>query len=290
MAINVIAEIGCNHMGDIGIAKKMIDIAANYCKCKIVKFQKREVELYENSTLYKKPHPKIENSYGRTYGEHRKKLELSIDDHEILREYCHTRNVHYTCSVWDVPSAQKIIKLNPYFIKIPSACNLNFMLLEYLFNHWKGKIHISLGMTTNQNINKLYKYCIDKKRITDCVFYHCTSDYPVSFENVNALQIKYLKDNLSLLGGIGYSGHHLGIAVDILAFSLGASWIERHFTLDKTSKGTDHAASLEPFELKQLMQDLNDVSLALTQKPDKILNCEKEQYVKLKINNFQLWD
>ena len=128
----IVAEIGCNHKGDMAIAKEMIMTAATYCKADVVKFQKRCNTELLTSEEYNAPHPHPENSYGKTYGEHREFLEFTLDQHHQLQEWCCEFGITYSTSVWDVTSAKEICTLHPKLIKVPSACNLNKELLAYL--------------------------------------------------------------------------------------------------------------------------------------------------------------
>jgi len=285
----IIAEIGCNHKGDINIAKEMIITAAAYCKVDVVKFQKRNNKELLSDEEYNAPHPNPDHSYGATYGIHREYLEFSLDQHKQLQSWCRENNVEYSASVWDVVSAKEICALNPAFIKIPSACNLNKELLEYICENFGGEIHLSLGMTTKEEEEKIIAFFESKKRNHDLVIYSCTSGYPVPFEDVCLLELTRLRESYaSRVKAIGFSGHHLGIAVDSAAVALGAEWIERHFTLDRTWKGTDHAASLEPDGLRKMVRDCRAVYKALKFKKKDILDIEEEQRNKLKINQIRM--
>lgn len=279
----VIAEIGCNHKGDMETAREMIGIAATFAKCDFVKFQKRSNKELLTPEEYNAPHPNRHNSYGDTYGAHREFLEFDVDQHRQLQRYCREFSVGYSTSVWDLTSAKQIAGLNPAFIKIPSACNLNFPMLEFLAQDYRGDIHISIGMTTyeeQEQIVHLMERCGAAGRV---VLYACTSGYPVPFEQVCLLELQKLSERFGRrIKEVAFSGHHLGIAVDIAAVALGASWIERHFTLDRTWKGTDHAASLEPDGLRRLVRDVRAVSRALTFKETPILQIEAPQRAKLK--------
>lgn len=279
----VIAEIGCNHKGDMKIAKELIRMAKIYCQADAVKFQKRNnVELL-TETQYNAPHPNPANSYGGTYGTHREYLEFNLEQHAELKEYCEGLEMTYSTSVWDLTSAKEIASLQPNFIKIPSACNNNYDMLSWLCDNYQGEIHISTGMTTKSETDNLVSFFIEKKRNQDLVLYNCTSGYPVPFEDVCLLDINLLKTKYgSIVKHIGFSGHHLGIAVDVAAYTLGANIIERHYTLDRTWKGTDHAASLEPEGLRKLVRDLKAVSKALTFKGQDVLPIEQVQREKLK--------
>lgn len=279
----VIAEIGCNHKGDMGIAHEMIKVAAQFCKVDVVKFQKRNPKELLTPEEYRSPHPNPANSYGETYGEHREFLELNLDQHRQLKAWCNEWGVKYSSSVWDMTSARDIASLSPELIKIPSACNLKFDMLEYLCKEYEGQIHISLGMTTHAEEEKIISFFEKHGRNKDLVIYSCTSGYPVSFEEICLLEITRLVESYgSRVKSIGFSGHHLGIAADIAALTLGTTWFERHFTLDRTWKGTDHAASLEPDGMRKLTRDLKNVKKALHYKEKEILDIEDVQRKKLK--------
>lgn len=279
----IIAEIGCNHKGDMNIAKELIKTAKLYCNVDAVKFQKRNPKELLSDIEYNTPHPNPENSYGETYGLHREALEFNIDQHKELMDYCNHLGVIYSSSIWDLTSTKEIVSLNPEFIKIPSAMNLNFKILDYLVKNFNGKIHISFGMTTPEEERKILDFFIKNNRNKDLVIYSCVSGYPVSFEDLSLLDITRISDNYKLkIDNVGFSGHHLGIAADIAALTLGARYFERHFTLDRTWKGTDHAASLEPDGMRKLVRDIRNVSKALTFKRDDLLDVEKVQRKKLK--------
>lgn len=277
----IIAEIGCNHKGDLEIAKELISLAKQ-CGSDYAKFQKRNPQELLSKDQYDAPHQVPYNSYGPSYGAHREFLEFDIDQHKELKEYAESIGIGYACSVWDLTSAKEIISLKPDFIKIPSALNNHLDLLIYLKDNYSGQIHISLGMTNETEENDIIQLFTGESS-DSLVLYSCTSGYPVAFDDVCLLEIRRLieshKENVS---GIGFSGHHLGIAIDIAAFTLGAQWIERHFTKDRTWKGTDHAASLEPAGLSKLVRNIQATYKSLNYKPSAILDIEKPQREKLK--------
>lgn len=284
----VIAEIGCNHKGDMEIAHEMINVASIFCKVDGVKFQKRNPKELLTEQEYNAPHPNPVHSYGDTYGAHREYLELTLEQHKQLKEWCEERGLIYSTSVWDLTSAKEIASLHPEQIKIPSACNLNRDLLEYLADNYTGEIHLSFGMTTNEEQENIVSFFENKNRNKDLIIYSCTSGYPVPFKDIGLYEINDLKEKFQhRVKSIGFSGHHLGIAVDIAAFTLGAEWVERHFTLDRTWKGTDHAASLEPDGMRKLARDIKAVGKALDYKNAEILDIEKVQRNKLKENQIK---
>lgn len=279
----VIAEIGCNHMGQMSVAKDMIDTLAVYCKVDAIKFQKRTVRELLTPEEYAAPHPNPANSYGKSYGEHRDFLEFDLEQHKELKEYVESKKLVYSTSVWDLTAAREIATLNPDFVKIPSASNLNFQIYEYLLDNFDGDVHISMGMTTHEEEDRIVNYFANKNRNKSLVIYSCTSGYPVPFEDICLLEIRRLNEKFGdIVKAIGFSGHHLGIAADVAAMTLGAEYIERHFTFDRTWKGTDHAASLEPDGMRKLKRDIVNVEKALKYKKHEILEIEEVQRNKLK--------
>lgn len=281
----VIAEIGCNHKGDFQLALDLIK-KAKECGADVAKFQKRNNKLLLTEEQYNAPHPNAGNAYGDTYGAHREFLEFTKDQHIDLKKYCEKLEIQYSTSVWDEISAKEIISINPDFIKVPSACNNNYAMMKILRDEYKGDIHLSFGMTTQAEEEEVVKFFEEtgqsKNRL---VVYSCTSGYPVPFEDICLLEITRIKEQFGeRVKDIGFSGHHLGIAIDVAAFVLGATWIERHFTLDRTWKGTDHAASLEPEGLRKLVRNFIATSQALNFKSSEILPIEEVQRKKLKSN------
>jgi sialic acid synthase len=282
-APKVIAEIGCNHAGDMKLAEKLIHVAAHFCEADVVKFQKRNPRSLLTPEQYNAPHPNPMHAYGETYGAHREFLEFDREQHAHLQAVCRANDIDYSCSVWDLPSAHDIVSLEPTLIKIPSATNTHVELLDYVCAEFAGEIHVSLGMTDRDQELRLLSQFEERGRLDSLVLYACTSGYPVPFEDVCLLELSRLRSSYGdTVKAIGFSGHHLGIAADVAAETLGATWLERHFTLDRTMKGTDHAASLEPDGLRRLKRDTVAVAKALTFKDEPVLAIEKEQFAKLK--------
>lgn len=280
----VIAEIGCNHKGELEIAKELLT-AAKEAGADVGKFQKRNPKELLTKDQYEAAHPNPDNSYGSTYGAHREFLELSVDDHRDLQAHCVSIGLDYSCSVWDTTSAHDIVSLNPTLIKVGSPSNQHWEMQKVLRDEYKGDVHISTGMTTKEEVEKIVKFWEEgkgdaKNRV---VLYNCTSGYPVPFGDVCLLELKWLSELYKhRVKAIGFSGHHLGIAVDMAAYALGAEWNERHFTQDRTWKGTDHAASLEPVGLSKLCRDLKAIHSCMTYKAEEILPLEKSTRAKLK--------
>lgn len=279
----IISEIGCNHMGQFDIALELIRLSKE-CGADYAKFQKRTPKELLTKDQYDAPHPVPYNAYGETYGAHREFLEFDQAQHRELKEYAESIGIRYTTSVWDITSAREIIAINPDFIKVPSACNNHWEMMKLLRDEFKGDVHISTGMTTRDEIEDIVLFFEETgqahKRL---VVYSCTSGYPVPFKDICLLEITRLSDKYkNRVKEIGFSGHHLGIGIDIAAYALGATWIERHFTKDRTWRGTDHAASLEPQGLSKLVRNLHQAHEAMTYKHVDILDIEKIQRDKLK--------
>ena len=279
----VVSEIGCNHMGDFEIAKELLKLS-NQSLADYGKFQQRNSKELLTEEQYNSPHPVPYNAYGDTYGAHREYLEFDQNQHAELKKYAESIGIGYATSVWDVTSAREIMELEPDFIKIPSACNNHFDLLRVLRDDYQGDIHISTGMTKLDEIETFIRFFEETGQARDrVVLYSCTSGYPVPFEDICLLEINRLYDHYDTrVKAIGFSGHHLGIAMDVAAYTLGARWIERHFTKDRTWKGTDHAASLEVPGLSKMIRNLHQTHKALQFKKSEILEIEEVQREKLK--------
>jgi len=280
-----IAEIGCNHKGDLETAKHLVKLSKD-SGADVAKFQKRNSKELLPEYQYNAPHPNPINSYGKTYGEHREFLEFNKSEHKELMNFCNSIDIEYSTSVWDVTSAEEICDLNPNLIKVPSASNTHYNMLEVLRDSYKGEVHVSFGMTTINEQNKLVEFFEEKNQAKNrLIVYSCTSGYPVSFDDVCLLEILKIKDRFNgRVKDLGFSGHHLGISIDIAAYTLGVSWIERHFTKDRTWKGTDHSASLEPTGFSKLTRDLKAAYKSLNYKKQEILDIEKPQRDKLKFS------
>jgi N-acetylneuraminate synthase len=274
----VIAEIGGTHIGSLERAIKLANLA-KLSGADVLKTQKRNPRESVKKELWYKPHPNEIFSYGETYLEHRINLELPIEEHKELKEYCESINIDYSTSVWDITSVKEVISLNPKIIKIPSACNDNSLMLDILRHEYEGEVHVPLGMTTKKEREKLYQRLLDfGDRV---VVYHCVSGYPVPFEQLHLLEILEL---VKIFDKIGLSNHGYGIAMEPVAYSLGARYFERHFIDDRMFKHTDAACSVEPQGLSKMIRDIKAVSKALTFKPEEIEKIEQEQRDKLRVS------
>jgi len=286
----IIADLGCNHRGSFRTALRMLEVLARYCTehfdieghgpPPVAKFQKRS-----NMSLYpEEPHPHPHNSYGDTYRAHREALEFSRDHHELLKLRAEELGLVYSCSVWDMIATREIVSLDPCMVKVPSPRNQDFDILGYLCDEYGGELHVSLGMVTHDEIDDIIEFIEKRERLRDTVIYACTSGYPVPFEDVCLGEFLWMRDHYGdHVKAVGFSGHHLGIAVDSVAAALGARFIERHFTLNRSWKGTDHAASLEPDGIRRVLRDTAHIVNAMNCKPgDTLLEIEAQARRKLK--------
>ncbi len=280
----IIAEIGATHIGSTQRAMELIRLAA-LAGADYVKLQKRNPVESVPKHLQNKPHPNVAFSYGKTYLDHRIALELSIHEHAGLKTYCEEIGIGYSTSVWDITSAQEVCRLNPDFIKIPSACNLNFDLIQVLVDEFDGGIHISLGMIDLEEKKKIYWFIMDRGIEDRVVLYHCTSEYPCPFNHLYLLEIERLIEDAPVKC-VGFSNHGYGISADVASYILGVEWIERHFIDDRLFRHSDSAASLEPDGMRRLCRDMKHIHQALEYK-DSVPKEEIIQREKLSNHEYQ---
>ncbi len=249
----VIAEIGINHNGDMDIAKRLID-EAKRSGVDAVKFQKRTTTEILTKEGLDRPYDSP-NAFAPTYGAHRDKLEFSEEQYRELKKYAEDRGVLFFASVWDNKSGDFLERLNIDAYKIPSADTINIQLLEYVAK--KGKpVLLSTGMNTEEEIDHAVKTVL--KHNQKVIVFHCLSLYPSPEEMINMNYMNVLKKKYKPLP-IGYSGHEIDLLPTLVAVSQGAHIVERHFTLDKKMKGGDHKASLEPSEMKVLVDSIRRI-------------------------------
>lgn len=248
----VIAEIGINHNGQVGLAKKMIDIAIT-TGCDAVKFQKRTVDVvYTKEELAKER----KSVFGNTNGDLKRGLEFSREQYYEIDRYCRERGILWFASCWDEGSVDFINEFNPPCYKIASASLTDDNLLKYTKS--KGKpILLSTGMSTMEEIRHAVKILGED----NLVIYHCTSTYPSNADEMNLRVIETLKKEFNC--PIGYSGHERGVTPSVLAVALGANSVERHITVDRTNWGSDQAASLELAGLSHMVRDIRQVPALL---------------------------
>ena len=245
----VIAEAGLNHNGSINIAKELINVAFE-AKASAVKFQKRTIkELATKKTL-----EAIDNrfpNFGKTYKEIREHLEFDIQQYKELKSYTESKGMDFIVTAFDIEAVDFLDELQVEIIKLASHSLTNLDLLEYLAASNKKTI-MSTGMAEIEEVDSAV--AIFKKYDTPLLLMHCVSAYPTPLEECNLSMIKKLSERYSI--PVGYSGHEIGWLPTKIAVGLGATAIERHYTLDKKMVGFDHKMSLEPDELKQMINDI----------------------------------
>jgi sialic acid synthase len=253
----VIAEIGHNHQGNLELAFEMI-IAASQAGASAVKFQKRDNKKLYTPKAYNAEY-NSENAFGKTYGEHRDFLEFSVEDYNKCIKLAKNLNVTFFATPFDFNSADFLNDLGSPIFKIASGDLQNIPLLEYISKFQKPMI-ISTGGANFEMIERAVTAI--RKNHNNFAILQCTASYPAKFEQLNLRVISKLREIYSE-NIIGYSGHDNGIAMSTVAYTLGARIIEKHFTLNRTLKGTDHAFSLEPQGMQKLVRDLDRTRVAL---------------------------
>ena len=271
----IIAEIGINHQGDVSIAKNLIQ-KAKECGADAVKLQKRSISRILTKSGLEMAYDN-RNSFGKTYGEHKIALELSEADYHELNTYCKKMDIIFCASGWDEESIDFLDEMGIPFFKMASADLTNFPLLVHTAKKNKPMI-LSTGMADMKMVQAAYSQV--NQINNQIAILQCTSTYPSAFSEVhlNVLQtfMKEFPDTV-----IGYSGHEQGIAISPVAVALGAKIIERHFTLDRTMKGGDHAASLEPQGFAKMVRDIRHIEEAMGSTEKKIQESEAPVFRKL---------
>ena len=258
-SVFVIAESGINHNGKLDVALKMIDVAKE-CGADAVKFQKRSLShLYRPSVLAA---PSDESHSLGVYIPILKECELSENDHEKLMRKCEAVGIKYLCSPWDLQSVSFLESLGVEGYKVPSACLSDIYLAERIAATGKSTI-FSTGMHCWDEVKKIVnRWLIPMFSRDKMALMHCVSSYPTANRDVNLGFIKVMADEFRGVQ-VGWSGHERGVPISVAAVAMGASIIERHFTLDRTWKGPDHAASLEPHGLEEMVRHIRAVQDAL---------------------------
>jgi N-acetylneuraminate synthase len=241
----IIAEIGINHNGDLGIAKQMID-AAVHARVDAVKFQKRTPDI---ATPLEQRAQMRETPWGYiTYLDYRYKVEFNEEQYREIDRYCREKGIAWLVSVWDQPSVDFMEQFETPAYKIPSACLTDFGLLRKARATGKPLI-LSSGMSTMEQIHQGVEMAGGK----DLALMHCTSTYPCEPEELNLKMVETLRSEFPQLP-VGYSGHEVGLVPTAVAVALGACMIERHLTLDRAMWGSDQAASVEPWGFETLVK------------------------------------
>jgi len=272
-----IAELGQNHQGSLEIAKQMIDALVG-SGVKAVKTAKRDIDTClsedQKKMIYDNP-----NSFGRTYYDHRKALELSHDDFFELKNYTESKGFDFISSFTDENSLDFLVEIGLKKIKIASQRVTDIKLLNYTADKFNGEIYMSTGMSDFSDVENMVNIFENHKKY----LLQCTSVYPANDKILNLRVLKNFRKNFkNRVNGFGFSGHNTSIAPDIAAFALGAHIIERHFTLDRKWKGTDQKGSLEIHHIKKLIKYIGQVSKSLGDSEKKILTEEIPAIEKLR--------
>jgi len=256
----IIAEAGVNHNGDIELAKKLIASAAN-AGADLVKFQSFITSKSISKQAPKAEYQKTTTGVDESQYEMVRKLELSRADHELLIKECRRHQIGFFSTAFDPESFDMLVELGLDQVKIPSGELTNLPLLRYMTRLGKPVI-LSTGMASlgeiEQAIDVIEAAGTHRSLIT---VLHCTTEYPAPMEDVNLLAMLNIKNSFGVQ--VGYSDHTPGIEVPIAAVALGATVIEKHFTLDRSLPGPDHQASLEPQELKAMVDAIRNIERAL---------------------------
>ncbi len=253
----VIAEIGHNHQGDVGKAKELFD-RAKECGASAVKLQKRDNETLFTKEAYNRPYEN-ENSFGPTYGMHRQALELGVEELSELRDYAAKLGIDYFATPFDIPSADLLEGLGVTFYKVASADLTNTPLLKHIARFGKP-MFVSTGGATLEDVDRAVNTVLPINSQL-CVM-QCTAAYPADYAELDLGVIQTFRERYPEVV-IGYSGHDNSISMPVVAYMLGARIIEKHFTLNRVMKGTDHIFSLEPAGLRRVVRDLARARVAV---------------------------
>lgn len=258
MSTYIIAEAGVNHNGSLDIAKKMVD-RAKEAGADCIKFQTFIAENIVTKDADKAEYQLQETSSKESQLEMLKRLELSFDEFIELHEYCKLKNIEFLSTAFDHESINFLGELRMEKWKVPSGEITN---LPYLIKiaEYKKPVILSTGMSNIEEIESALKV-LNENGASEVTVLHCTTEYPTPFEDVNLNAMTMIQSKLGV--PIGYSDHTKGIEVAIAAVAMGATVIEKHFTLDKTMEGPDHKASLEPSELKAMITAIRNIERAL---------------------------
>jgi N-acetylneuraminate synthase len=267
----VIAEVGINHNGEIGLAKKLISVAVA-AGCNAVKFQKRTVNVVYTAEELAKPR---ESPFGTTNGDLKRGLEFDADAYREIDRYCKEVDIAWFASCWDEASVDVIAQFDVPCYKVASASLTDDNLLKY--TRAQGKpIILSTGMSTLEQIDR----AVEVLGKQDLVLMHTTSTYPSRYDELNLKAIPALQKRYGV--PVGYSGHETGIPTSVAAVVLGACMVERHITMDRAMWGSDHAASLEPNGISRLMRDIRLCEMSLGDGVKKVFESEKPIIQKLR--------
>lgn len=271
----VVAEIGNNHQGDVAIARRMVEEAAR-AGVQAVKFQKRDMNAMFTDEGLQMPYSGP-NSFGQTYGEHRLALELPIEDMVELKALAQSLGLVFFASGWDQISLGELIDLDVEILKIGSADMVNIPLLRQA-GATRLPVILSTGMSSLDEVDVAVSEL--RRFHNDIILMHCNSTYPCPDECVGLPVMAELAKRYNL--NVGYSGHERGIGPSVAAAALGACVVERHFTLDRTLRGTDHQASLDPAGFAQMVSLIREAEAAMAVCRKEVFETERKVAVKLR--------
>ena len=260
MTIQIIAEAGVNHNGDIELAKQLIDVAAD-AGADYVKFQTLSADRMATKSADKAEYQKQSSDSAESQYEMLKRLELSVEMHLELIEHCKHKSIKFLSTGFDIQSVDLLVGLGLNLVKIPSGEITNLPLLRHI-GSLDLPVILSSGMSTMKEIGDalliLEQTGLPRAQIT---VLHCTTEYPTPMDEVNLRAMNSIRNTLGV--AVGYSDHTLGIEVSVAAVALGASVIEKHFSIDRSLPGPDHKASLEPDELLAMVKAIRNIEVAL---------------------------
>lgn len=267
----IIAEAGVNHNGDIEVAKRLIDVAVE-TGADAVKFQTFNVDDLVTKNAPKAKYQQETTDEKESQYKMLKKLELSKEEHLILKEYCQQKNIIFMSTPFDFSSVDLLEEIGIQAFKVGSGDLTNLPLLEYIAQKNKPII-LSTGMSNLGEVEEAVNTILDTGN-KDLILLHCVSNYPTEFKDVNLRAIQTLGNAFKL--PVGYSDHTPGIEIPIAAVAMGAKVIEKHFTLDKNMEGPDHKASLNPEELKEMVKSIRNVEKSLGDGIKRCMDSEKD--------------
>jgi N-acetylneuraminate synthase/sialic acid synthase len=271
----VTAEIGHNHQGDVEKAKEMFR-AAKACGADAVKLQKRDNRALFTRAGYNRPYEN-RNSFGATYGEHREALEFGRDEYIHLKQYAQELGIILFATAFDIPSADCLAALDMPAIKIASGDLKSILLLKHVARFQKPII-LSTGGGSMEDVLRAYETIMPIN--SQLAILQCTTGYPCEFDELNLRVITSLRERFPN-NVIGFSSHDNGISMAVAAYVLGARIVEKHFTLNHTWKGTDHAFSLEPIGLRKMIRDLRRTRIAFGDGIKRVYPSEKDPIIKM---------
>ena len=271
MKVIVIAEAGVNHNGNLKIAKKLVDVA-KLARADYVKFQSFSHNKLVTNKAAKANYQKSNSNRSETQTEMLKKLELSIKEHSKLINYCKKKKIKFLSTAFDIDNLKFLIKNKIDFIKIPSGEITNLPLLKYISTKNK-KILLSTGASTLKEIEKALKI-LKKNKKKNITVLQCNSAYPTLIKDLNLNILKTFRKKFNC--NIGISDHSLSIIAPSCAVALGATIVEKHFTLNRKMRGPDHKSSLEPKELAKMIDNIREIEVALGNSKKIVTKSEKE--------------